>query len=143
MSEIDETVDQAPIDFSGEVFDEQPQSKRRAFSRLKRELSEEELSQPGVQKMLLALIEEAEETIGQLKSYQSKFHNADKELAIANGKLEVRKGQEILYLGATSAGALFFGYLPNVWSNPTSAVIFGIGGAILFTVGCFAKWRSM
>jgi len=55
---------------------------RRAFSKLRRELTDEELSSPAVQRLLIDDIERLEKENGKLSDYQDSYYTADKKAAV-------------------------------------------------------------
>src|SRR4051794_275993 len=88
-----------------------PTSKsRRALSRLKRELTEEELATSGVQKMLLEEIERVQEEVNELRLLQAQYHTADKAVAVLTEKLRTKLGAEIISAACLTVGAAAIGY---------------------------------
>src|SRR6266446_3044623 len=61
--------------------------RRPSFRDIRRQLTEEELRQPGVQKLLIEDFERAENECELLRSYIDKYHQADKLVGILNEKL--------------------------------------------------------
>ena len=118
--------------------DDAPKS-HRAFSRLKRELSDEDLNSPGVQKLLLDYLERAEEENASLKSVLEKYHEADKKNVVLEQKLRTNTAAEVMSTGCVAIGAAALVYVPVVWpSQPTGsiALFFGI---IVTALGIAAK----
>ena len=70
---------------------------RRAFSKLRRELTDEELSSPAVQRMLIDDIERLEKENGRLSDYQDSYYAADKNSAVLNEKLKTSVAQEVIF----------------------------------------------
>jgi len=66
------------------------QKARKALSHLKRELSDDDLAQPGVQKLLINNLDEIEEQNVELCEYRDRFYEADKRLAVLTEKQRVR-----------------------------------------------------
>jgi len=125
------------------VADNTPQPKRKALSRIKRELTDEDLASPGVQKLLIDQIEKTEEQLNDLERYRDKFYQTDKDLAVSNGKLKRHGALEILSSGALAVGGAAVGYAPNAWaSQPTGYMVLGIG-IVLFTVGLVVKVKEL
>jgi hypothetical protein len=98
------TVDQQP-DESGSkpITPEDVPKSHRALSRLKRELSDDELSSWGVQKLLLDYLERAGEENAELKPFREKYHQADKRLGVLEEKLKSNTAVEILSSGSLVA----------------------------------------
>ena len=55
---------------------------RQALSKVRRELSEEEMSSPAVQRMLLDELERLEMEASELREFKDKFHTTDKDAAV-------------------------------------------------------------
>lgn len=60
---------------------------RQALSNVRRELSEEELSSPAVQRMLLDELDRLETEAGELKEFKDRFYSADKDAAVLGERL--------------------------------------------------------
>lgn len=90
--------------------------KRPAFSKIRRELSEQDLATPGVQKMLLEELERAESKLESAESYSDKFHAADKEAGILRQQLKTQKAQEVLYAAGIAVGSVMIGLGLSLWS---------------------------
>ncbi|PLX89516.1 MAG: hypothetical protein C0618_01025 [Desulfuromonas sp.] len=134
MSEID-IPDQEP-ESSDEGASVTPHKGRRAFINVRRELSDEELSSPAVQRMLIDDIERLEKEKFELSEYQERFHESDKRAAILEEQVKKSLSQEVVFGVCLTVGAASLGYAPAVWSSPPSgwlAIAFGIiliGGGI-------------
>jgi serine phosphatase RsbU (regulator of sigma subunit) len=111
----------------------------RALSRLKRELTDEELATPGVTKMLLEELERRRDENSELQSFRDRFYNADKELSIANEKLKNNFSGEIISTACLAVGAAALVYAPVVWDEQPSGWIALIFGAVLTLGGIAAK----
>ena len=122
------------------VTAEEAPKPHRAFSRLKRELSDEELNSSGVQKLLLDILAQAEDEIAALKSFRDKFYEADKRIGVLEEKGRVHIAAEVLSTGAIAVGAAALVYAPSVWSTePTTGAIALAFGAVLTLIGIAAK----
>jgi hypothetical protein len=111
----------------------------RALSRLKRELTDDELGSSGVQKMLLELLQRAEDDNADLTPFREKYHLTDKQNGVLNEKLKSRTAADVVSMGSLAVGAAALGYAPSVWaSQPTGwiALAFGI---LLTLVGIAAR----
>jgi hypothetical protein len=117
--------------------EESPKS-NRAFSGVTRALSDEELDSPGVRKLLLELIQRAEEDISILKSFRDRFYEADKRNGILEQKLRTNKAAEAFSMGTLATGGTAVGLAPTFWSFPHGGgvfvLVFGIA-LILVAVG--------
>lgn len=111
---------------------------RSALSKLRRDLSEDEISSPGALKLLLDKLDQLEIQVSELEDYRDKFYTADKNVAVLETRITKNTGFEILYGFSLSTGAIFCGLAPTAWkSQPFGwlSLLLGIslmGGAILF-----------
>jgi hypothetical protein len=121
------------------VTEEEVPKSHRAFSRLKRELSDDELNSPGVQKLLLEYLAQAEEEITELKSYQDRYHEVDKKNAVLEEKQKADVVAEFLSTGTIAVGAAALVYGPSEWSHQPSGTISLVFGGVLTLVGILAK----
>jgi hypothetical protein len=113
---------------------------RRAFLSARRSLTEKEMSSPAT---VLQLIDDLERLEGEntgLIEYRSKFHEADKALAVLQTKAAGNTGNDIVFGVALSLGAGAIGYAPSVWSGPngTGPVILGLG-CLMVGIGVVAR----
>jgi len=111
----------------------------RALSRLKRELTDDELSSPGAQKLLLQELERLLDENGALQSYRDKFQVSDKQLAVARESLKRNVAAEVVSGGCLVIGAAALGYAPAAWSSQPSGWIALTFGAVLVVCGIVAK----
>jgi hypothetical protein len=118
--------------------EEAPKS-HRAFSRLKRELSDDELNSPGVQKLLLDYLAQADEEITTLKSFRDRFYETDKKNGILQEKLTANDAAEVVSTGSIAVGAAALGYAPSLWTSQPTGWLALTFGAVLTVVGISAK----
>jgi hypothetical protein len=118
--------------------EESPKS-HRAFSRLKRELSDEELSSPGVQKLLLDYLAKADDEIATLKSFRDRFYESDKRHGVLEEKLKINTSAEVISLGSLAVGSAALGYAPSLWSTAHGGPIAIAFGMVLILAGIGAK----
>ena len=138
MPEKLESPDVEPED-TGEGFPISSHKGRRAFTNVRRELSDEELSSPAIQRMLIDDIERLEEEKYDLSEYQEKYHEADKNAAILEEKLKSSVTQEIVFGVCLTVGAASLGYAPSVWDNQPTGWISIAFGAFLIIGGIASK----
>jgi len=112
---------------------------RRALSGLKRELTNEELSSTGTQKMLLEELERLSQEVGNLSGYRESFYQADKLVAVLEEKLKRFKSVEIVSGACLAIGAAALGYAPAVWEHQPSGWICLAFGVVLVVGGIYAK----
>lgn len=112
---------------------------RRALSRLKRELSDEELGSTGVQKLLLDSLEQAREENSELKSFRDKFYECDKQVGVLKEKFKTDVAVEVVSIGSLAIGAAAIVYAPVAWAHqPDGWIALGFG-IVLTIVGIVAK----
>lgn len=114
-------------------------SGRKSFAKLRRELSDDELASPAVQRMLLDEIERLDIERGELTSFRAKFHDADKRAAILEEKFKGKISIEIIHIACTTIGAAALGYAPSIWEKQPTAWMAAIFGIILILAGLAAK----
>lgn len=127
--------DLVPDDSNVTIVNEQA-TKGKALSRLKRELSDEDLASPGAQKLLIDRLEKAEEDLLVLDQLRVQFHDVDKELAVAHGKLHRNISIEILSGGTIAIGGAAIG----LSSTNIAFLAFGI---LLTVIGIVVKARGL
>ena len=117
-----------------------PQVKgRRAFSRLRRELSDEELASPAVQRLLIDEIERLEKENFEAIEYRDRYHEADKKAAIVEEKLKTSVAQEVIFGVCLTVGSAALGYAPSVWSTQPTGWISIAFGVVLIIGGIASK----
>ena len=114
-----------------------------AFRDVRRQLTDEELKSPGVQKILLDMLQEADDERENLTSYVSGFHNADKNAAVLQERLKTHTAIEVFFGVGVGLGGAIIGLAPFLWgAKPEYGVITGIIGLGLMigaTVGRVVK----
>ena len=84
-------------------------AKRQSFGGLRRQLSEEELSGPGVQKMLLDEIDRLDGELVQASDMAEKFHVADKDAAILRERFKSHTALELISTASLTVGSVALG----------------------------------
>lgn len=87
------------------------------YANVKRELSEEELNSPAVQKLLLNDAYRMEREIERLKEIEALYHSRDKTAAILEERLRLSTGAEILFTACETVGSLLAGLSTLYWDN--------------------------
>lgn len=116
--------------------------KRRGLSRIKRELTDEELTQTGVHKILIDDLEKAETECERLDGYRTRFHDADRDLAVARAEVTRLTDFDTLRSGMLGVGCLFLGFLPSVGENLKLAAVLGLAGLVMIVVSVRTKPRA-
>ena len=137
MEEKDK-FDQEPEDISDELQHPIPKS-RRTLSRVRRELSEEELTSPAVQRMLIGEIERLDEERAELIDYRERFYGAERRAAILEEKTKASIASDIIFGTCLTVGAAAIGYAPATWTQQPTGWIFLILGGLLIIGGTIAR----
>ncbi len=113
--------------------------KRRSFSKMRRELNEEELSTPAVQKLLLDDIERLESENSSLSKYRDKYYQAKEAAAILEEKGKNNTAIETMFGVCLTVGAAALGFVPSLWSSQPHGWVIAILGAALIIGGIASK----
>ncbi len=108
------------------------------YSNIKREISEEDLKSPAVQRILLSEVDKLENRtleladilklkISLFDSLKDDFHGVDKENGIFTEKLKKNKSQEILYSFCLTSGSIMIGLAKTVWNEGLGGIFVGLG----------------
>ena len=128
-----------------------PTSKeKQAFQNITRELSDDDLTNPAVGKLLLderdrleiendELKKRLENENDKLSNYREKFHEADKKVAVLQEKNKTHLATEIISAVCFTIGAVLIGYAPVLWKSQPSGWIALALGSILIIGGIVAK----
>jgi hypothetical protein len=108
-----------------------PTSRRQAFRDVRRQLSDDDLASPGVQKLILDELERAEAECDQLRGYIDRYHEAEKRAAILNERLKPIRSIDLLFGVGVGLGGAILGLAPVFWTEKLQAVICLIVGALL------------
>lgn len=135
----EETKDLAPEETGGKDLALSRQKGRRAFRKVTRELTDADLANPAVQRLLLDDLDRLETERDDLSQSRDKFHEADKRVGILEAKAQVNIAFEIISSGCLAAGSATVGYARTLWDTPPNGV-FALGlGCVLVIVGIVAK----
>lgn len=110
---------------------------RKEYSKLATELTDDELSSPGVQKMFLAEVSRLETFINRIEKFRDKFYESDKKLAVSLEKEKTHKFSEILYSVSLTLGAVLLGFSPSLDSAKNQPLIIG-GIGLVLVIGAIA-----
>jgi hypothetical protein len=117
-------------------------TEKRALSRIERRLTDEDLRHPGVQKMILDRLDVAEEQLAAQEALRDNYHEATKELAIAQSSLKRISALDTLQSTTLGVGCLILGFLPAAWGDWRMTVIAAASGIALVMGSFFAKRRN-
>lgn len=111
----------------------------KPYSKLRRELSEEDLSNGAVQKLLLNEIDKLEMRICELEIIEKKFYEVDKLKAVQDEKLITHNSIEILYSSCLAIGSAILGLSSMLGEK---AWVFLIVGGVLIIGGLVSKYKK-
>ena len=118
--------------------------KNKAFSKLSRELSEADLSNPSISRMLLSQIDSLEKENIDLKKLEAGFHDLNRENGILKERQKKNLASELLsqFCLTLAGGLLSISTLD--FSNPVTINnwVFIIFGGILLIGAIFSYWRK-
>ena len=120
---------------TGNRSDKTPTKKsgsRRSLNNLRRELSDDELKSPAVQKLLIDDIERLEREEERARDLSEKYHASDKKSGILEEKLTTARSTEVLHIACITIGGVALGAASNTW-------ILGAIGGVLIVAGIIAK----
>jgi hypothetical protein len=112
---------------------------RQSFSKLRRELSEDELRSPAVQRLLLEEVERLERQVSELTTYKEKYYVMDKRTAILEQKVKKSIASEVIFGVCLCVGAAALGFAPAVWNNQPIGYIAIVFGLILIAGGTVSR----
>jgi len=120
-----------------------PPKGRRSFTSVRRDLSEDELGSPAVQKLLLDELDRLEGEVVASRGIRERFHQADKRASILEEKFKTYSAHEILSNACLAAGSAMLGYAPSAWSTVAAAPIVLAAGVILIAGALWAKSEKL
>jgi len=106
---------------------------------MRREMTDEELGNSGVQKVLMDDLDRLEAENADLRRYMDRFHEADKENAVLKEKNKYNLASDIAFGGFMTIGASAIGYSPVLAPVPHASEIALWIGVILLIAGIVSK----
>lgn len=110
----------------------------KPYSKLRRELSDEELTNPAVQKLLLSEIDKLEMRVSELELVERKFHQIDKEKSVLEERGKTLNAMEVLYSFCLAIGSGLLG-LASSSKFEDNGWIFLVFGGVLIIGGILSK----
>lgn len=122
MDDIIKKTDEEPLPskdrkvdiHEGNVISADSVKSRGAFSKLKRELSDEDLNSPGTQRLILNELDKYEECSKLLEEYKTKYYKSETSRAVLEERANTSDSFEILYSASLSFGAMLVGLTPSL-----------------------------
>lgn len=107
--------------------------RRQAFRDIRRQLTDDDLTSVGVQKLILDELEKAEGECEQMQAYVARFHEADKRAAVMEEKIRPTRSIEVFFGVGVGLGGATLGLAPYFADKPLHGLICAIvGGALIF-----------
>jgi hypothetical protein len=105
---------------------------RQAYSKLRRELNEEELQNPAVQRVLVNELDRLEDEAAELRQFRKDFYVCDKEKAVLEGAHKQKIAVQIVKDVCFVTGGSLVGIGPTLWSTqPYGLIVLLIGFALI------------
>lgn len=112
---------------------------RRAFTKVRRELTEEELASPAAQRLILDELDQLEQQNVELSEFRDRFHKVDKEKAILHERMRKSIASEIIFGLCLTVGAALIGLTPLLWVVKLHGLLSLAIGVILIIGGVLSK----
>ena len=109
--------------------------RRTSFRDIRRQLSEEELKQTGVQKLVIEDFERAEDECVALRLYVEKYHEADKINAALKEKLKANIAMDVISAVGFAGGGAIVSLAPSIWDAHGLIGILAVVVGLLFIAG--------
>jgi len=116
-----------PLEVSKGTAD--PVGPRQAFRSISRQLTEEDIKNPSVARLILSDADRLERENEELRPFRSFYHEVDKECAVLKEKIKNLTSIELFSKVTLTFGALLIGLSINLWK-------FGPSGPIVLAIGC-------
>lgn len=85
------------------------------FANIKRELTEDEMMDPAVIRLVISDLDRMERDIIRMQKYEDLFHTKDKEAAILSEKVKSSTASEVIYTVCEAGGSALMGASSVFW----------------------------
>ena len=136
-SKEDATADEEPKEPATRAVDQI--KGRRSLSRMRPELTDEELASSGVAKILNDDVERLERDVANFRNFEKLFHEKDLEVAVLKEKQRKSTAVEVTSSSALAIGALLAGMAPTGWDNQPAGAALLFGGIVVLIMGIVSK----
>jgi len=109
------------------------------YGKIKREISENDLTNPVVGKLILAELDDLKQENSILVEYRSKYYEMDKKCAVLESKSSGENKFQILYTFCLSIGGLIAGLAFSV-TDLVAKIVLIISGFLLLVVGTILSY---
>lgn len=138
QSLIKKTIDRVQKD---ETITEKPETKTvriNPLSKLSREVSDKDLRNKAVVRLILNLNDQLEEEIQEIRNYREKYYNSDKRVGILETQIDSININFIFI----ALGSILIGFTPSLWDKQNFFWIMFLVGIAFFLIGFFKKPKS-
>ena len=111
----------------------------QSFRNIPREIHLSDLRNPGVQKLLLETLANAEAKCKALESFVERYHEADKRAAVLEEKLKANAMIDISFTVEMAVGGLILGLVPTFWDGTAKGPIVLAAGLIFFVYSVIGR----
>ena len=112
---------------------------RKAFAKIRREITDDELQTPAVQRMLMDEIDRLERENLELIVFRDKFHSANRKVAILEEQAKKSRADEIIFTACIALGVGAISYAASVWSEQPTGLVSMIFGGLLVLLGIASR----
>lgn len=131
MADRPKKIDKADAIGTGTPEAESKGVKGGALSTLSRQISDGDLKNKAVVRLILDRSDQLQREVDQCSIYKDKFHEKDKLSAVLSEKLASINARSI----AIAIGGIIAGYLPSLWSNWGKFIAAAIVSVVFLLVG--------
>lgn len=139
MNPKDEETEEPDFVEANDESAPQVKGRRKTFGNVRRDLTEEELASPGVQKMMLDEIERMDAEVAGVVSLREKNAQSETKVAIFEEKFKSRTALEIVSTGTITIGSAFWGLTFSAWTTQPWGYVLVASGTVLVIVGIVVK----
>jgi hypothetical protein len=101
------------------------------YSRIRREITDEDLASPAVQRILLGEVDKLQYQVLQLEMIESQFYLIDKRSAVLEEKLKSVNSHEVLYSLCLTIGSIVIGLSSMIWENGYGWLAIAMGSLLV------------
>ena len=117
-----------------------PPEGQQAFRKISRELTEQDLANAAVQKLLLNEIDRLEKEKEEYKHYMELFHEANRKVAVLEQQSRTALALDtIAFGGCLTVGGSVIGLSHGLWSHQPFGWIVLVAGVVMLLLGIAAK----
>ena len=112
---------------------------RQAYSKVRRELNEEEMLTPAVHRLLVNDIDRLEEEVGDLRHFRDDFYKCAEERAVLKGARNQQLAVQIVKDVCFATGGWLTGMSQGLWNNPPYGTVVLLTGFALIICGIVCR----